>query len=447
MMRDELASPHGWYVVVEEAGRIVGYAGLRAVRGARDADIQTIAIAAGSRGRGRGRGLLEALLAEASDRRVHDVFLEVRADNPVAQALYASEGFVEVGRRPRYYQPDDVDAVVMRLDVRGVGRAAGCRCRRSRDRRRRRSVHMNALRQAQGPLVLGIETSCDETGIGIVRGRTLLSNTIASSMDEHARYGGVVPEVAARAHLEALQPSIEAALAEAGVTLADIDAVAVTSGPGLAGALMVGVGAAKALAVSLDRPALRRQPPRRTHRRRHPRRLRPAAGVPDGRAPRQRRAHVAAARPRPDDRRRAARRDHGRRRRRGLRQGRAAARAAVSRGSRDRSGRGIRRSSRDSVPARPLARVGPRQAPLRLLVLGAQDGGRPLDRAAPGRRRAGARRRCRGVVPRGRRRRARDQGARRVRATTTCRDCCSAAESSRTAGCATSRSSERMPRA
>jgi N6-L-threonylcarbamoyladenine synthase len=105
-----------------------------------------------------------------------------------------------------------------------------------------------------GPLVLGIETSCDETGIGIVRGRTLLTNTIASSMDEHARYGGVVPEVAARAHLEALQPSIDAALAEAGVGLRDLDAVAVTSGPGLAGALMVGVGAAKGLAVSLDKP-------------------------------------------------------------------------------------------------------------------------------------------------------------------------------------------------
>ncbi|MCX6502409.1 MAG: tRNA (adenosine(37)-N6)-threonylcarbamoyltransferase complex transferase subunit TsaD [Microbacterium sp.] len=107
---------------------------------------------------------------------------------------------------------------------------------------------------AAEPLVLGIETSCDETGIGIVRGRTLLSNTIASSMDEHARYGGVVPEVAARAHLEALQPSIEAALAEAGVALTDLDAVAVTSGPGLAGALMVGVGAAKALAVGLQKP-------------------------------------------------------------------------------------------------------------------------------------------------------------------------------------------------
>ncbi|GGO64082.1 tRNA N6-adenosine threonylcarbamoyltransferase [Microbacterium nanhaiense] len=104
------------------------------------------------------------------------------------------------------------------------------------------------------PLVLGIETSCDETGIGIVRGRTLLSNTIASSMDEHARYGGVVPEVAARAHLDALQPTIEQAIAEAGIRLQDLDAVAVTSGPGLSGALMVGVGAAKALAVSLEKP-------------------------------------------------------------------------------------------------------------------------------------------------------------------------------------------------
>jgi N6-L-threonylcarbamoyladenine synthase len=103
-------------------------------------------------------------------------------------------------------------------------------------------------------LVLGIETSCDETGIGIVRGTRLLANVISSSMEEHARYGGVVPEVAARAHLEALGPALKAALAEAGVTFADLDAIAVTSGPGLSGALMVGVGAAKALSVALDKP-------------------------------------------------------------------------------------------------------------------------------------------------------------------------------------------------
>ncbi|TFD66942.1 tRNA (adenosine(37)-N6)-threonylcarbamoyltransferase complex transferase subunit TsaD [Cryobacterium ruanii] len=104
------------------------------------------------------------------------------------------------------------------------------------------------------PLVLGIETSCDETGIGIVRGTTLLSNTIASSMDEHARYGGVVPEIAARAHLDELVPAISAAVTEAGIRLTDLDAIAVTCGPGLSGALMVGVGAAKALAVALDKP-------------------------------------------------------------------------------------------------------------------------------------------------------------------------------------------------
>jgi ribosomal-protein-alanine acetyltransferase len=119
MMREELASPHGWYVVVEEAGRLIGYAGLRAARGAADADIQTITIAAGGRGRGRGRALLITLLEEAARRGVRDVFLEVRADNPVAQTLYRSEGFVEVGRRARYYQPDDVDAIVMKLDLDG----------------------------------------------------------------------------------------------------------------------------------------------------------------------------------------------------------------------------------------------------------------------------------------------------------------------------------------
>jgi len=105
-----------------------------------------------------------------------------------------------------------------------------------------------------GPLVLGIESSCDETGVGIVRGTTLLANVIASSMDEHAVYGGVVPEIAARAHLEAMRATIDAAVTEANIRLDDLDAIAVAAGPGLAGALMVGVGAAKALAVSLGKP-------------------------------------------------------------------------------------------------------------------------------------------------------------------------------------------------
>ena len=104
------------------------------------------------------------------------------------------------------------------------------------------------------PLVLGIETSCDETGVGIVRDRVLLADEVASSVEEHARFGGVVPEVASRAHLEAMVPTVDRALAAAGVTLRDLDAIAVTSGPGLAGALLVGVAAAKAYALALDLP-------------------------------------------------------------------------------------------------------------------------------------------------------------------------------------------------
>ncbi len=105
-----------------------------------------------------------------------------------------------------------------------------------------------------GPLVLGIETSCDETGVGIVRGHTLLADTVASSVEEHARFGGVVPEVASRAHLEAMVPTIERAAETAGISLDDVDAIAVTSGPGLAGALLVGVASAKALAIGLGKP-------------------------------------------------------------------------------------------------------------------------------------------------------------------------------------------------
>ncbi len=107
---------------------------------------------------------------------------------------------------------------------------------------------------SQQPLVLGIETSCDETGIGLVRGTELLADAVASSVSEHARFGGVVPELASRAHLEAMIPTIERACVEADVALTDIDAVAVTAGPGLVGALLVGVSAAQSLAWSLGRP-------------------------------------------------------------------------------------------------------------------------------------------------------------------------------------------------
>ena len=107
---------------------------------------------------------------------------------------------------------------------------------------------------SEEPLVLGIETSCDETGVGIVRGETLLADAVASSVDEHARFGGVVPEIASRAHVELLTPVIAQALIEAGIDDDHVDAVAATTGPGLIGALLVGVSAAKALALVWDVP-------------------------------------------------------------------------------------------------------------------------------------------------------------------------------------------------
>jgi N6-L-threonylcarbamoyladenine synthase len=105
-----------------------------------------------------------------------------------------------------------------------------------------------------GPLILGIESSCDETGVGIVRGHELLANEVASSVELHARFGGVVPEVASRAHLEAMVPTLERACAAADVDLAELDGISVTAGPGLMGALVVGLASAKALAYALDKP-------------------------------------------------------------------------------------------------------------------------------------------------------------------------------------------------
>jgi N6-L-threonylcarbamoyladenine synthase len=163
------------------------------------------------------------------------MFLEVRADNPVAQALYLSLGFEQIDLRKNYYQPEGIDAVIMRADL--TSRIADI-----------------AARAILEPLVLGIESSCDETGVGIVRGTTLLANAVSSSMDAHARFGGVVPEIAARAHLEAIKPTLDLALKQAHLSIDEIDAIAVTNGPGLAGALMVGVGAAKALSVATGKP-------------------------------------------------------------------------------------------------------------------------------------------------------------------------------------------------
>ena len=103
--------------------------------------------------------------------------------------------------------------------------------------------------------ILGIETSCDETAVGVVEdGRRLLSNVVSSQVELHSPYGGVVPEVASRQHIRDMTPAVERALADGGVRLEDIDVVAATYGPGLAGSLLTGLNTAKALSFSLGKP-------------------------------------------------------------------------------------------------------------------------------------------------------------------------------------------------
>ena len=227
-MRAELLAPHTFYLVAYLNEKIVGYAGLSKLKSSTTADIQTIAVDENLRRQGIGAELMEKLIAQAIQLGATELFLEVREDRIAPQKLYQALGFEEIDRRPNYYQPDGVAAIVMRLTLTG--------------------------NKVNEPVVLGIETSCDETGIGIVRGTTLLANVISSSMDQHARFGGVVPEIAARAHLEALESTLQKALHDSGISINEVDAIAVTNGPGLAGALMVGVGAAKALAVAIDKP-------------------------------------------------------------------------------------------------------------------------------------------------------------------------------------------------
>ena len=109
----------------------------------------------------------------------------------------------------------------------------------------------------EAPLVLGIESSCDETAVALVRGdRTIVAQAIASQEAEHAPYGGVVPEIAARAHAERLAPMLAKVMTEAGVALGDVDAIAATAGPGLIGGVMVGLVSAKALAMAAEKPLI-----------------------------------------------------------------------------------------------------------------------------------------------------------------------------------------------
>ncbi len=204
-----------YYIVADDDGVIAGYGGLLAQRGGQ-ADVLTLAVAADRWGEGIGGALLDGLLSEAARRGCTEVFLEVRVDNDRRPA--------PVPCRLRDFSRHRHPARVLpALGHRRPGDAPDLRTAAGRGKEAPGQPPPGQAGEMTQPLVLGIETSCDETGAGLVRGHELLADSVASSVAEHARFGGVVPEVASRAHLEAMVTTVDRALATAGVKLAEVE--------------------------------------------------------------------------------------------------------------------------------------------------------------------------------------------------------------------------------
>lgn len=221
------------WLVAEEDSALLGFGGVMLAPDG--AHVMDLAVAPEARRSGIARSLMLRLAGEAAHRGARRITLEVRAGNEAALSLYASLGFGVAGIRPRYYDDTGEDAVIMRADT-------------------SRPVAVRAAARGED-LVLAIETSCDETAASVMRGGSeILSSVVATQVDFHARFGGVVPEIASRKHTEAIVGVIDEALERAHVGFADLDALAVTYGPGLIGALVVGVAYAKGLSLGTGLP-------------------------------------------------------------------------------------------------------------------------------------------------------------------------------------------------
>ncbi len=243
---DELARARtrGWYVA-EEDGALLGYGGVMVIDD--EAHIMNIAVRGDRRREGVASALLDVLAGRARELGADRLTLEVRAENEAAIQFYRSVGMQLAGERRSYYGPG-AHALIMGAAIDDVGTGGGVPAE---------SSHVAEAQESRSgaELILAIETSCDETAAAVMRGGTeLLSNVVASQVDFHARFGGVVPEIASRKHTEAIVGVVDEALARANVTFADLDAIAVTYGPGLIGALVVGVAYAKGLSFSTGLP-------------------------------------------------------------------------------------------------------------------------------------------------------------------------------------------------
>ena len=207
------------------------------------------------RRRGIARELIAHLASDARDLGAQSCMLEVRADNKPAQALYESIGLERVGVRAKYYD-NAVDAVIMNGPLPVASHDVGGM--EVQDHKENEAAPLKVTR----PLIIAIESSCDETAASIVDGEgNLLADVVASQIDFHSRFGGVVPEIASRKHIEAIcgvcDECFDVAAAHLGVDLltwTDLDAVSVTYAPGLVGALVVGVAFAKGAAWAADKP-------------------------------------------------------------------------------------------------------------------------------------------------------------------------------------------------
>ncbi len=241
---------------------LVGYAGGWIV----DGQLQILKVACDPRYRRRGiaRTLLAQLASDARDLGATECTLEVRVSNAGAQGLYRALHLHDVGTRPRYYS-DGEDALIMTGPLPLASHdVAGMELIVDQAAREDESSPL-ALAGLARPLVIAIESSCDETAAALIDGNgTILADTVASQIDFHSRFGGVVPEIASRKHIEAIcgvtQVCFETAAAHLGIDQldwGDVDAVACTYAPGLVGALVVGVAFAKAAAWAADVPFIR----------------------------------------------------------------------------------------------------------------------------------------------------------------------------------------------
>lgn len=234
LFMSEFQTEHRAWIGAFEHGKLVGYVGVGSF--VDEGQILALGVLPSHRKQGIATELLRLSEQLCLEWKLPRLALEVAATNAVAIKVYTRYGFTSQGVRPAYY-PDGDDAVVM-----SVALIAD-------------EVASEWWQPHEQPWVLGIESSCDETSAAVLEGMTIKSNIVSSQVDYHSRFGGVVPEIASRKHTEAIVATVQAALDDAGeIPFSALDAIAVTTKPGLVGALVVGVAYAKGLALACQMP-------------------------------------------------------------------------------------------------------------------------------------------------------------------------------------------------